>query len=160
MELRRFVPEAARLVTENVNFEKIRGVIMKCTVKLTGSLEDYLEAVYLVEKKKGEVRITDIALFMNLSKPSVNKAVSTLKESGLLEHEKYGTIKLTESGTKLAKEIYFRHETLTKFFIEALDIEPETAEDEACKIEHIISRQTLNKLVDYMKNFSNNKNNI
>lgn len=133
---------------------------MKCTVKLTGSLEDYLEAVYLVEKKKGEVRITDIALFMNLSKPSVNKAVSTLKESGLLEHEKYGTIKLTESGTKLAKEIYFRHETLTKFFIETLDIEPEIAENEACKIEHIISRQTLNKLVDYMKNFSNNKNNI
>ena len=128
---------------------------MKCTVKLTGSLEDYLEAVYLIEKKKGEVRITDIALFMNLSKPSVNKAVSTLKENGLLEHEKYGAIKLTEYGTKLAKEIYFRHETLTKFFIETLGIEPEIAEDEACKIEHIISRQTLNKLVDYMKNCKN-----
>lgn len=128
---------------------------MKCTVKLTGSLEDYLEAVYLIEKKKGEVRITDIALFMNLSKPSVNKAVSTLKENGLLEHEKYGAIKLTESGTKLAKEIYFRHETLTKFFIETLGIEPEIAEDEACRIEHIISRQTLNKLVDYMKNCKN-----
>lgn len=128
---------------------------MKCTVKLTGSLEDYLEAVYLIEKKKGEVRITDIALFMNLSKPSVNKAVSTLKENGLLEHEKYGAIKLTESGTNLAKEIYFRHETLTKFFIETLGIEPEIAEDEACKIEHIISRQTLSKLVDYMKNCKN-----
>lgn len=128
---------------------------MKCTVKLTGSLEDYLEAVYLIEKKKGEVRITDIALFMNLSKPSVNKAVSTLKENGLLEHEKYGAIKLTVSGTKLAKEIYFRHETLTKFFIETLGIEPEIAEDEACKIEHIISRQTLSKLVDYMKNCKN-----
>ena len=128
---------------------------MKCTVKLTGSLEDYLEAVYLIEKKKGEVRITDIALFMNLSKPSVNKAVSTLKENGLLEHEKYGAIKLTVSGTNLAKEIYFRHETLTKFFIETLGIEPEIAEDEACKIEHIISRQTLSKLVDYMKNCKN-----
>lgn len=128
---------------------------MKCTVKLTGSLEDYLEAVYLIEKKKGEVRITDIALFMNLSKPSVNKAVSTLKENGLLEHEKYGAIKLTESGTNLAKEIYFRHETLTKFFIETLDIEPEIAEDEACKIEHIISSQTLGRLVNYMKNCKN-----
>ena len=128
---------------------------MKYTVKLTGSLEDYLEAVYLIEKKKGEVRITDIALFMNLSKPSVNKAVSTLKENGLLEHEKYGAIKLTESGTNLAKEIYFRHETLTKFFIETLDIEPEIAEDEACKIEHIISSQTLGRLVNYMKNCKN-----
>lgn len=153
--MRHFVPEAALLVTKNVSFEKIRGIIMKCTVKLTGSLEDYLEAVYLIEKKKGEVRITDIALFMNLSKPSVNKAVSTLKENGLLEHEKYGAIKLTESGTKLAKEIYFRHETLTKFFIETLGIEPEIAEDEACRIEHIISRQTLSKLVDYMKNCKN-----
>ncbi len=125
---------------------------MKCVVKLTGSLEDYLEAVYLIEKNKGEVRITDIALFMNLSKPSVNKAVSTLKENGLLEHEKYGSIRLTETGTRLAKEIYFRHETLTKFFIDTLGIEPRIAEDEACKIEHIISHQTLNKLVDYMKN--------
>lgn len=130
---------------------------MECMAKLTGSLEDYLEAVYLIEKNKGEVRITDIALFMNLSKPSANKAVLTLKENGLLEHEKYGSIKLTESGTKLAKEIYFRHETLTRFFIKTLGIESKIAEDEACKIEHIISHQTLNKLVDYMKNFGNNK---
>lgn len=125
---------------------------MTLRVKLTGSLEDYLEAAYLIGKNKGEVRITDIALFMNLSKPSVNKAVASLKKNGLLEHEKYGAIKLTKSGLKLAKEIYFRHETLTKFFIETLDISPVTAEEDACKIEHIISQHTLKKLVDYMQN--------
>lgn len=124
---------------------------MNFNIKLTGSLEDYLETVYLIEKNKGEVRITDIAIFMNLSKPSVNKAISNLKKSGLLEHEKYGSINLTKLGMKLAKEIYFRHETLTKFFIETLGIDPDIAQDEACKIEHIISHQTLNKLVNYMK---------
>ncbi len=155
MDLLRFVPEVVFLVKKIVIFAKIRSIIMECMTKLTGSLEDYLEAAYLIEKNKGEVRITDIALFMNLSKPSVNKAVSNLKDNGLLEHEKYGLIKLTEPGTKLAKEIYFRHETLTKFFIGTLGIKPEVAEEEACKIEHIISHQTLSKLVDYMqkKNF-------
>lgn len=123
---------------------------MRSSIKLTGSLEDYLEAIYLLAKDKSEVRITDIAVFMNLSKPSVNRAISNLKANALLEHERYGTIKLTEDGLLLAKEIYFRHETLTKFFIENLGIDPEVAQNDACKIEHIISHQTLNKLVAYM----------
>ena len=79
-------------------------------------------------------------------------------------HSKWSTIKRKKGAidaergkvfAKLAKEIYFRHETLTKFFIGTLGIKPEVAEEEACKIEHIISHQTLSKLVDYMqkKNF-------
>lgn len=129
---------------------------MGYTVKLTGSLEDYLEAIYLISKSKNEVRVTDIALFMNLSKPSVNKAVINLKDNELLEHEKYGLIKLTEKGYKMAKEIFFRHETLMNFLVQTLGIERETAEIEACKMEHIISHQTLDKMVAYM-NCINNK---
>lgn len=119
-------------------------------LKLTSSLEDYLEVIYLLTKDKGEVRITDIAVFMNLSKPSVNRAIVSLKENALLEHERYGTIKLTKDGLLLAKEIYFRHEILTKFFVKTLGIDPDIAQNDACKIEHIISHQTLSKLVAYM----------
>lgn len=123
---------------------------MEQEIKLTGALEDYLKAVYLVEKTKGEVRITDIALYMTLTKPSVIKAMAILKTNGLLEHEKYGLIKLTEKGRDLAEEINFRHKVLTDFLEKTLGIESKTAEKDACKMEHVISTQTLKKLVEYM----------
>ncbi len=127
---------------------------MKTTVKLTGALEDYLEAIYIIEKSKDEVRITDIALFMEISKPSVNKAVENLRRNGLLEHEKYGCIKLTSAGRKVASEVYFRHEMLTNFLVNTLGIDRNIAEQDACKMEHIVSHETLYKLIDYMKSNS------
>lgn len=124
---------------------------MRHTVKLTGALEDYIESIYVIEKSKGEVRITDIALFMGISKPSVNKAVESLRKNGLLEHEKYGCIKLTSTGKKVASEVYFRHEMLTSFLVNTLGIDKNIAEQDACKMEHIVSHETLYKLIDYMK---------
>ncbi len=120
--------------------------------RLTDSLEDYLEAVYIIKKETGEARITDIALRLKCSKPSVNKAVSLLKEKELLSQEKYGQISLTKSGEKAAKDIYFRHKTLIDFLCNTLKVDYEIAKIDACKMEHVISRQTLEKLLKYMKN--------
>ena len=119
--------------------------------ELTGSLEDYLETIYILLKKSETVRITDIAKFLALSKPSVNRAVKTLKEADLVIHEKYGTITLTKKGEEIAKGVYFRHETLMNFLVEDLKIEPKTAEQEACRIEHDISEESLKKLMEYSK---------
>ncbi len=128
--------------------------------ELTGSLEDYLETIYILLKKSANVRITDIAKFLALSKPSVNRAVKTLKEANLVVHEKYGTITLTKKGEELAKGVYFRHKTLMNFLVNDLKIEPKTAEQEACRIEHDISEESLKKLIAYSKKHKNcfNKN--
>ena len=118
---------------------------------LTKSLEDYLEAVLILEKDHDEVRVTDIANFLDISKPSVNKAVKIFKDENLINFEKYGKIKLTAQGTKIAKDIFFRHQTLKKFLMDDLGIDKETAESEACAIEHVISKESLYKLIEYSK---------
>lgn len=118
---------------------------------LTKSLEDYLEAILILEKGHDEVRVTDIANFLDISKPSVNKAVKILKDEKLIDFEKYGKIKLTAQGTKIAKDIFFRHQTLKNFLMNDLGIDKETAESEACAIEHVISKESLYKLIEYSK---------
>ena len=118
-------------------------------LKLTRALEDYLECIYILNLKNLEVRITDISNFLKTSKPSVNRAVKLLCAKGYVIHEKYAKITLTNKGKEVAKEIYFRHESICNFFIKSLGISPKTAETDACKIEHIISPETLERLVEY-----------
>ncbi len=118
-------------------------------IELTGSLEDYLETIYLLQQRDGSVRITDIAKSLNFSKPSVSKAVNILKENGLLLQEKYGKINLTDKGIAFAEEIYFRHKSLLKFLIDDVGIDPQIAESEACKIEHDISKDSILKIISY-----------
>lgn len=119
--------------------------------KLTGSLEDYLEAIYILKKDNGEVRLTDIALEMECSKPSASKAVLLLRKERLVLQEKYGLIKLTPEGEKTAENIYFRHRILVNFLTNTLGVDLKTAQKDACKMEHIISPETLYRLVSYMK---------
>ena len=123
--------------------------------KLSGSLEDYLESIYILKNKNGEIRLTDVALDLKCSKPSVNKAVSQLKNEGYISQEKYGQIKLTNLGEETAKEIYFRHETLVNFLHNTLKVDHEIAKVDACKMEHVISPQTLTKLLEYMRESEN-----
>lgn len=123
--------------------------------KLSGSLEDYLESIYILKNENGEIRLTDVALDLKCSKPSVNKAVSQLKNEGYLTQEKYGQIKLTSLGEKTAKEIYFRHETLVNFLHNTLKVDHEIAKIDACKMEHVISPQTLTRLLEYMRKIEN-----
>lgn len=120
-------------------------------MELTKSLEDYLEAIYVLQKRHQCVRITDLAAMLNLSKPSVNRAINALKSEGLVIHEHYGPITLTEKGAGISEDIYSRHKILTKFLVENLNIAPEIAEKEACGMEHSISKETLVRLIDYLE---------
>jgi DtxR family Mn-dependent transcriptional regulator len=112
---------------------------------MTQSLEDYLEMVSFLSDD-GEVRVTDIASRLGVSKPSVLTALKTLEAQGLLEHERYRAVTLTQKGALRAAEIRDRHNFLTAFLRDTLGVNPETAEDDACKMEHILSEETLKKM--------------
>ena len=129
----------------------VEGINMEQINKLTGSLEDYLESIYILKKSKGQVRLTDISLEMDCSKPSASKAVHLLCKENLVMQEKYGLISLTPEGEKTAESIYFRHRTLVDFLTKTLGVDSKTAQKDACKMEHVISPETLDRLVSYMK---------
>ncbi len=125
---------------------------MANNIVLTSSLEDYLETIFFLETQNQEVRVTDIAVTMNLSKPSVNRAINTLKNAGLINHEHYGVLSLTSEGRKIAKNVAERHTLLKQFLIDLLEIEEDIAEKEACAMEHAVSQHTMEKLSQYLKN--------
>lgn len=110
--------------------------------------EMYLESIYILCKSKPSVRSIDIAEFMNYSKPSVSRGVGILKQNGYIVVDKNGYITLTEEGTFLAKKIYERHTVLTKILIK-LGVDEKTAEDDACRIEHVISDKSFNAVKEY-----------
>jgi DtxR family Mn-dependent transcriptional regulator len=112
---------------------------------MTQSLEDYLEMVSFLADE-GEVRITDIATRLGVSKPSVLTALKILEEQGLLEHERYRTVSLTQKGVVQAAEIRDRHSFLTVFLKDVLGVSAEVAEKDACKMEHLLSEETLKKM--------------
>ncbi|MDR1930797.1 MAG: metal-dependent transcriptional regulator [Treponema sp.] len=112
---------------------------------MTESLEDYLEMVSFLSDE-GEVRVTDIAARLGVSKPSVLNALKTLAGQELLEHERYQTVKLTKKGTVKSAEIRKRHQFLTDFLINVVGVSPGNAEKDACKMEHILSPETIKKM--------------
>lgn len=116
--------------------------------KLTHSIEDYLETLYLLSEEKKNIRITDIAEKMHVRKSSIVAAVKKLSEAGYVNHERYGSIDLTESGKERGKDVYHKHRILKSFFIEILNLPEELAEKDACNIEHYISDQTVMALVE------------
>jgi len=91
-----------------------------------------------------------VAQRLKVSKPSVNKAVNVLKEAGLVEQEPYGTIWLTNEGERVARQVAYRHHMLKSFLTDILGVDPSTAEEDACRMEHVISNETLQKWSDYM----------
>ncbi|MGN1115537.1 MAG: metal-dependent transcriptional regulator [Candidatus Ornithomonoglobus sp.] len=119
---------------------------------ISEAMEDYLEAIYTLSLDRPAVRITDIAIHLGLSKPSVNRAVNSLKNAGLVEHEPYGDILLTSHGISKGRECYLKRKSITRFLIEVLKLEKDIAEEEACKIEHSLSANTVNKMLNYMEN--------
>ncbi|MDR2899054.1 MAG: metal-dependent transcriptional regulator [Clostridiales bacterium] len=124
---------------------------MEDVMSITPSLEDYLEAVLFLTKENGNVRVTDIANHLGLSKPSVNKAINNLKNMALVSHEHYGQLTLTEKGRKIAVNIAKRHVILTGFLFKYLGVDAETAEKEACLMEHAMSLGTIEKLEAFLK---------
>lgn len=114
-------------------------------MRLHKSGEDYLEAILILHNKKGNVRSIDIADFMGVSKPSISNAIKLLREGGFLVMDDSKMIKLTRTGKEAAERIYERHRFLTEGLI-AIGVEPDTAEKDACKIEHDLSAETFEKL--------------
>ena len=119
--------------------------------KLTQSLEDYLEAIYVIGLDSKVVRVKEVAQFLEVKTPSVVDAVSKLKEAGFVQHEKYGYLELTEKGREHAKKIYTKHERIYKFFKDILNVSDEVSKKDACKIEHHISRETMDNMVKLIK---------
>jgi DtxR family Mn-dependent transcriptional regulator len=114
---------------------------------MTQSLEDYLEMVgFLAEEGDGSVRVTDIASRLGVSKPSALTAIRTLEERGYLEHERYRGVALTATGAARAAEIRSRHEFLTAFLRDVVGVEAEIAEKDACRMEHVLSEETLARM--------------
>jgi len=119
-------------------------------VKESGEM--YLESIYVLCSSKPAVRSIDVAEHMNFSKPSVSRAVGLLKKDGYIEVDKDGYITLTQEGKDMANKIFERHTVLTKMLI-SLGVDEETAAEEACRMEHVISDTTFNAM---KKHFGDN----
>ena len=117
----------------------------------TASMEDYLEAIANLGEGKKVVRVKQISEMLGVKMPSVTSALKKLSEQELVEHERYGQIKLTPEGDKVARDVIYRHEALTHFFAQALGINREIAEEDACKIEHVISSPSLERVIKFIE---------
>ena len=113
--------------------------------------ENYLETILILKEKQGLVRSIDIARALNFSKPSVSRAMGILRENGYIVMEPGGEIELTEKGQKKADGIYERHKLLTEFLHRVSGVDPRVVEEDACKMEHIISDATFQGIKEFMK---------
>ena len=111
--------------------------------------EDYLETILILRKRNGNVRSIDIAREMDLSKPSVSRAMGILKNKSLITVDEDGAIHFTEEGLKIAKRIYERHRILTEALM-LLGVDEKTASEDACRIEHDISDKSFNKIKKHL----------
>ena len=111
----------------------------------------YLENILVLRGRLGKVRSIDIVNYSGYSKPSISRAVKLLHNEGCIEIDAEGYITLTESGEKIAQKILARHTTLSEFLIK-IGVDPETASEDACRMEHVISDTTYEKIRDFCKN--------
>ena len=110
--------------------------------------EDYLEAILILGKQSPMVRSIDVAAFMGVTKPSVSRAMSILKAGALVEMAEDGALTLTAAGREIAERMYERHKFLTAF-LTSLGVEPEIAAEDACRMEHVISDESFQKLREH-----------
>ena len=124
--------------------------MVQIAMEILRASEDYLEAMLIMKEKHGYVRSIDVAEFLGVTKPSVSYATKRLRESGHITMDKDGLISLTDSGMAVAASMLDRHKTLTAFLI-SIGVDKETAEADACKIEHDISQQTFEAICRHAK---------
>jgi len=115
--------------------------------EVSASSEDYLEAIYQICQQSQVARVKEIANQLKVSTASVVGALRLLRQKGLIEQERYGYIRLTELGVRLAKEVSQKHSVLSDFFHQVLELELKKADQEACKAEHSLAPDTVEKLV-------------
>lgn len=114
--------------------------------------ENYLETILLLEKQNGTVRSVDIATELDYSKPSISRAMGILKKAQYITMDKNGGIKLTDKGRERANRIYERHRLISEYLIKALDIDEDIATADACRIEHVISEDSFEKIKLWVEN--------
>lgn len=121
------------------------------------SAEDYLEKILMIKERKGEVRSIDIATEMGFSKPSVSVAMKNLRQNGYISMDSNGYISLEPPGLEIAQRIYGRHKMLSSF-LTSIGVSEATAARDACKIEHDLSDETFQKLIEYIRSNASEQN--
>ena len=111
-------------------------------MKIQRAAEDYLEAMLMMKEEHGYIRSVDVAEHLGVTKPSVSYTTKRLRENGYITMDRDGLITLTETGMEIAERMYSRHKLLTSFLI-YLGVNPKTAQEDACKIEHDLSEETF-----------------
>ena len=119
-------------------------------MQLQESGQMYLETIYILSQKSDTVRAIDVGEYMGFSKPSVSRALGLLKNGGYVEVSSEGYLTLTDEGARVAKMIFERHNLITEVLIR-LGVDKETAAEDACKMEHVISETTFNALKKYIE---------
>ncbi len=118
-------------------------------MKIHESAENYLETILVLQKRNGYVRSIDIATELNFSKPSISNAMKQLRSKGYIQMDESRLITLTEKGRKVAEQIYERHQLISEF-LEMLGVDSQTAAEDACKIEHVLSKETFEKFKEHV----------
>ena len=113
------------------------------------SAEDYLESILVLQERRGQVRSIDIVNELGFSKPSVSIAMKKLRENGYISMNSDGLISLNESGLTIARRVYGRHKMISRLFV-LLGVSPETASEDACKVEHDLSDETFSKICEFV----------
>ena len=118
---------------------------------LTPTMEDYLEAIFLLSKEKGAIRVKHIAKKLGVKMPTVTNMLKTLGKREFIDYEKHEYLELTEKGRAVGEEIDRKHHIIRRFLVDILKIDSLVADEEACKMEHGVSPETLNRLAKFME---------
>lgn len=121
-------------------------------MQLQESGEMYLESIFVLSRKSTHIRAIDVCEYMGYSKPSVSRALGLLKDGGYVVSDKNGYLFLTDAGKEVAEKIYDRHTQICAF-LEMIGVSHETASEDACKIEHVISDESLNAIKKHAENY-------
>lgn len=134
---------------QSVYYEYRRSNRKGLVMDLRESGENYLEAILILEQRTGAVHSIDVANYLDVTKPSVSRAMGILKDANYIWMEKGGLLHLTDEGKKIAESIYERHRLLTEYLVH-LGVDKETAAQDACRIEHVISEQSFRKIKEHV----------
>lgn len=118
--------------------------------EISAPLQDYLETILALSSKRGTARVTDIANRLSNAKASVTEALTTLETQGLVEKQRYGPVRLTDEGLRQARRIQDLHDALRRLLTDILGVDDETAEADACAMEHVLSDETMKCLVGFV----------
>ena len=118
----------------------------------TANKEDYLRGLYILQEEKGEIKSIDLAHYLNVSKPSVSEMVQELNKEGLVDYRKYSKLKFTPKGRKIARKLTSKHRLIEIFLKNILKIESKNVHQEAHRLEHAFSDESINKLKKLLGN--------